>query len=222
MKRTIKDFVLLLLRGIGMGAADIVPGVSGGTIAFITGIYKELIDSIKSVNIEAFKLLISFKIAKFWKHVNGNFLVSIFLGIFISIFSLSKYVLKPLLETHPILVWSFFFGLIVASAIYIIKKIERWNYKNVIAIIIGVAVAYLLTIVSPAKTPDGYWFVFIAGVISICAMILPGISGAFILLLLGKYEYIFIDAVSNFKIDILIVYATGAVIGLISFSNLFY
>ncbi len=201
-----------------MGAADVVPGVSGGTIAFITGIYEELIESIKSVNLSSIKLLLSFKLKDFWKAVNGNFLLSLVVGIAISFLSIAK-LIKYLLEQHPILIWSFFFGLIVASALVIAKKITEWKLRSIIAMIVGIGIAYMVTVVTPAETTNAYWFLFLSGALAICAMILPGISGAFILLLLGKYEFV-LNALSSFKLDIIAVVAAGAVVGLLSFSNL--
>ena len=201
-----------------MGAADVVPGVSGGTIAFITGIYEELINSLKSINGSAVKLLFQFKIKDFWKAVNGNFLSALIFGIAVSFLSLAK-LIKYFLEEQPILIWSFFFGLIVASAIVIAKKITEWKWRTIIALLIGVGIAYMVTVVTPAETPTSYWFLFLSGALAICAMILPGISGAFILLLLGKYEYI-LNALSTFKLDVIAVVGCGAVVGLLSFSNL--
>ena len=204
-------------KGICMGAADVVPGVSGGTIAFLMGIYSELIDSIKSVNGEALKLLFKGKIAAFWKHINGNFLASLFAGILISVLSLAK-LMKYLLEFHPIPLWSFFFGLILASAIYILKGLDKWSLQNIIALLIGVGIAAFICVASPAQTPTDLWFIFLSGAIAICAMILPGISGSFILLLLGKYEFI-MSAVSEMNILVLVVFAAGCAVGIISFSH---
>lgn len=218
MNRNTKDYLLLTLKGMGMGAADVVPGVSGGTIAFITGIYEELINSIKSVNLNALKLLLSFKLAAFWKAVNGNFLISVLLGIGISIFSLAKG-LEYLLHHYPILVWSFFFGLIVASAIYVSRTIKQWTTGTVIAGIVGIAVAYFITVISPAEANTTWLFIFISGAIAICAMILPGISGSFILVLLGMYKFI-LSAVGDLNIPVLLVFIAGAAIGIIAFSNL--
>ena len=218
MTRSIKDYIFIALKGMGMGAADVVPGVSGGTIAFITGIYEELIESIKSVNLSSIKLLLSFKLKDFWKAVNGNFLLSLVVGIAISFLSIAK-LIKYLLEQHPILIWSFFFGLIVASALVIAKKITEWKLRSIIAMIVGIGIAYMVTVVTPAETTNAYWFLFLSGALAICAMILPGISGAFILLLLGKYEFV-LNALSSFKLDIIAVVAAGAVVGLLSFSNL--
>jgi len=210
-----KKYLMLVLKGMGMGAADVVPGVSGGTIAFITGIYEELIDSIKSINLATVKLLFSEGIAAFWKAINGSFLFSIIIGIGISVLSLAK-LLKFILENYPELIWSFFFGLIVASAIYVAKQIKVWNAGSIVSLIMGIAVAYVITEITPAETTNAWWFVFISGAIAICAMILPGISGSFILLLLGKYTYI-IGAVSDLNIGILIIFLSGAVVGIISF-----
>ncbi len=218
MTRSIKDYIIIAMKGMGMGAADVVPGVSGGTIAFITGIYEELIESIKSVNLNSIKLLLNFKLADFWKAVNGKFLLSLITGIAISVLSIAK-LIRYLLEQHPILIWSFFFGLIVASAIIIAKKITEWKLRSIIAILVGIGIAYMVTVVTPAETPNAYWFLFLSGALAICAMILPGISGAFILLLLGKYEFI-LDALSSFKLDVIAVVGAGAVVGLLSFSNL--
>ena len=201
-----------------MGAADVVPGVSGGTIAFIAGIYEELVDSIKSINLHALKLLFTLKLKDFWKQINGSFLFSILLGIGISIFSLAK-LMTWLLEHYPIHIWSFFFGLIIASTVLVAKEIRRWNVGTVIALIIGAVIAYVITILSPSETPNTWWFIILSGAIAICAMILPGISGAFILLLMGKYAYI-IGAVGDLKIGILLLFAIGAVAGIVSFSHL--
>lgn len=217
MNRTFKDYFTLAIKGIGMGAADVVPGVSGGTIAFITGIYEELIDSIKSININAIKLIFTGKFAEFWKAINGSFLISVFIGIGISIFSLAKG-LEFLLNHYPILVWSFFFGLIVASAIYVARSIEKWDFRTVVAGILGIAVAYIITVISPAEANTSYWFIFFSGSIAICAMILPGISGSFILVLLGMYKFI-LEAVGNMEIAVILTFMVGAAVGIIAFSN---
>lgn len=217
MSRTIKDYVTLALKGMAMGAADVVPGVSGGTIAFIVGIYDELINSIKSINAHSLKLLFTGKIVSFWKAINGSFLFSILLGIGISVFSLAK-LITWLLEAHPIMVWAFFFGLVLASTWFVSKDIKEWNVKTITSFIVGAAVAYYITVATPAETPTNLLFIFLCGAIAICAMILPGISGSFILVLLGKYFYI-MDAVKELKIGILLVFAAGALIGITSFSR---
>ena len=188
MGRSTRDYIIIGLKGMGMGAADVVPGVSGGTIAFISGIYEELLTSISNVNFDLLKTLKKegFKVA--WKQLNGAFLTSLFLGIFISIVSLAK-TIKYLLENEPILLWSFFFGLVVASIIFIGKQVENWNYKFLFLAMFGVAFGYIITIASSTTlTEINYLFLVFAGAIASCAMILPGISGAFILLLLGAYQ----------------------------------
>jgi putative membrane protein len=217
MNRTAKDYLVLVLKGMGMGAADVVPGVSGGTIAFITGIYEELINSIKSINLNALKLILHGKIKDFWKAINGTFLMSVLLGIGISVFSLAKG-LKYLLDNHPVLVWSFFFGLIVASAVYVAKTIKKWDIVTILAGIAGIVIAYFITIITPAEANTTTWFIFLSGAIAICAMILPGISGSFILVLLGMYKFI-LDAVGNLQIAVILTFLTGAAIGIIAFSN---
>lgn len=217
MNRNISDYLLLLVKGMAMGAADVIPGVSGGTIALITGIYEELINSIRSINLKALKLLFSGKPAAFWKAINGNFLLSVLLGIGISIFSLAKG-LTYLLHHYPILVWSFFFGLIVASAIYVARTIKNWNAGAVAAGIAGIVIAYFITVISPTEANSSWYYIFFSGVIAICAMILPGISGSFILVLLGMYAFI-LGAVGDLNIPVLLLFGAGAAIGIIGFSN---
>lgn len=214
----LKKCAAVAFKGMCMGAADVIPGVSGGTIAFIMGIYGELLDSIKSINGEAFKLLFSGKIGTFWKHINGTFLASLFTGILISVFSLAK-LMKYLLEFHPVPLWSFFFGLILASAVYILKGLDKWSVQNIISLLVGVATGAFICLASPGQTPDALWFIFLSGAIAICAMILPGISGSFILLLLGKYAFV-MEAVSTLNIPVLIVFAAGAGIGIVCFSRI--
>ena len=211
-------YIILALKGCAMGMADVVPGVSGGTIAFISGIYEELLDSIRSVNATALKLLLKFRLAEFWRHINGRFLLPVLLGIAIAIFSLAR-LMTYLLVNHPIAIWSFFFGLIVASALLVAKQIGRWDWRTVLAFVVGAVAAWWITVATPAETPNDWWFVMLSGAIAICAMILPGISGAFILLLLGKYQYI-MHAVGEFNIPVIVVFVIGAVAGIISFSHL--
>lgn len=200
-----------------MGAADIVPGVSGGSIALITGIYEELLRSINSFNGDSLKLLLKFEFKAFFTAVNGAFLLSLFLGIMTSIFSLSK-LITYLMAEHPIPLWSFFCGLILISAFLILKDIKEWNLGVIIALIIGTVSAYFITELPPTSSPDALWFTFVAGAIAICAMILPGISGSFILLILGKYEPV-INAVSERDFATLGIFALGCIVGLLSFSR---
>lgn len=218
LKKKKSAYLLLVLRGMGMGAADVVPGVSGGTIAFITGIYEELINSIKNINLEALRLFFTGRWKSFWKHINGNFLLAVFAGIFISVVSLAK-VLEYLLEHQPLLIWSFFFGLIVASSWVVSRKIMKWEYPKIVALVGGIGIAFYITSVTPATTTDAFWFIFIAGALASCAMILPGISGSFILLLLGKYTFALHAVNERILLDLLLL-GSGAVLGIILFSNL--
>ncbi|MEN8201272.1 MAG: DUF368 domain-containing protein [Bacteroidota bacterium] len=218
MKKTINKYIFLVLRGMGMGAADVVPGVSGGTIAFITGIYEELVYSIKSINLEALKLFFTGKWKSFWKHINGNFLLAVFAGIFVSVLSLAK-VLEYLLEHQPILIWAFFFGLILASSYVVSRKISKWEYPKIVALVGGIGIAFYITSVTPTTTTDSTWFVILSGGLASCAMILPGISGSFILLLLGKYTFA-LHAVNERIILDLLLLGSGALVGLVLFANL--
>lgn len=217
MKRGIKDYGMLMLKGIAMGAADVVPGVSGGTVAFIVGIYEELINSIKSINPTNLKLLFSLRIAEFWKAINANFLLALVSGIAISIFSLAK-LITYLLENEPVLVWAFFFGLVLSSTYFVAKAITQWDWKTYLFFVIGTVGAYFITVATPTETPNNLFFIFLCGAIAICAMILPGISGSFILVLLGKYFYI-MSAVKSLDIVVMLVFICGAFIGITSFSN---
>lgn len=218
MARTIKDYLVIGLKGMAMGAADVVPGVSGGTIAFISGIYEELIDSIQSINFGTLKSLRDGGLRPAWKSFNGNFLLALFSGIFLSIFSLSK-ILSTLLETQPVLVWSFFFGLVLASIYFVVKAIERWNAVLVALFGLGAAIAYGITTLPVYKGVDSLPFLFLSGALAVCAMILPGISGSFILVLLGSYKAV-LDAVHERKFAEVLTVAFGAVVGLLSFARL--
>ncbi|NVJ87153.1 MAG: DUF368 domain-containing protein [Algoriphagus sp.] len=216
--RSTKKYLLTYLKGMAMGAADIVPGVSGGSIALITGIYQQLLNSINSFNRENLSLLLQWELKKFFKSVNGTFLLSLLLGILTSIFTLSK-LITYLMDVHPIPLWSFFCGLILVSAFIILKEIKRWHLGVILALIVGTLLAWWVTELPPTSSPDAIWFTFIAGAIAICAMILPGISGSFILLILGKYENI-LAAVSERDFLTLGVFALGCVVGILSFSRL--
>ncbi|WP_299159871.1 DUF368 domain-containing protein [uncultured Tenacibaculum sp.] len=218
MNRTSKDYLVIMLKGIAMGAADVVPGVSGGTIAFISGIYEELLSSISNVNLSLFKTLKEKGFKSAWEQLNGNFLASLFVGIFISIVSLAK-VISWLLVNHPILLWSFFFGLVLASVIYIAKQITKWNIISIILLIVGAVLAYYITTMNPLVSENSSTlFMFFAGAIAICAMILPGISGSFILVLLGAYKPV-LAAINNRDYTTIAAVGLGAVIGLLSFSR---
>lgn len=202
----------IYLRGLAMGAADVVPGVSGGTIAFITGIYGELIESIKSVNLASLKALKNEGIGGFWQHINGTFLLSLGLGI-ISAIALLASAIGYLLETYPQYLWSFFFGLILASSVVILRQVTQWRAAEVIILIAGIVISSFISLSTPTSIQATPLIVFLAGSIAICAMILPGISGSFILLLMGLYVPI-LGAVKNFEITTLVLFLSGAAIGL--------
>lgn len=224
MKGLIK-YITVAVKGACMGAADVIPGVSGGTIAFIMGIYDEFVGSLASINTEAVKLLFKGRFKEFWKHINGSFLLSIVIGIGISVVCLAG-LMQYLLANKPIQTWAFFFGLIVASSIFIIRGISGWKIREGLFLVFGILLGIVICTLSPTQTPDGLWFIFISGATAICAMILPGISGSFILLILGKYQYIMgviSDLVSGVNIgqNLLIIgtFGIGAVVGILSFSK---
>lgn len=216
--RTIKDYLLLFAKGLAMGGADVVPGVSGGTIAFISGIYEELIDSIKAINLNTLKVLLKGEFKEFWQQINGNFLTVLFSGIIISLKSLASLV-TYLMEHNPIQLWSFFLGLILISSIVILRQIKKWSLGVVIIGLIGIVLSYYLTSMSPAQTNDSYLMIFLSGALAICAMILPGISGAFILLILGKYQLV-VGALGNLDYGIIAVFIAGAATGILMFVRL--
>ena len=201
-----------------MGAADIVPGVSGGTIAFITGIYEELLKSISSINFKIFGLLKDKSIKSVWYKINGNFLACIFSGIIFSVFSLSKSI-TLLIKNYPILVWSFFFGLILASSFIIGRTIRSWNSKKVVCLLFGAFIAFGITRLSPVENPESIFYIFISGAVAICAMVLPGVSGSFILLLMGSYKLI-LKALNELNLTVILVFSFGCLIGLLSFARL--
>ena len=224
MKGFLKN-IIVAVKGACMGAADVIPGVSGGTIAFIMGIYDDFVGSLASINGEAVRLLFKGQFKAFWKHINGSFLLSLVIGIGISVVSLAG-LMQMLLSDFPIQTWAFFFGLIVASSIFIIRGISGWRLREGLLLVLGIILGVVICTLSPTQTPDGLWFIFLSGAIAICAMVLPGISGSFILLILGKYQYIMgviSDLVSGVDFGrnllILCVFAIGAVIGILSFSK---
>lgn len=231
LMRTLKDYVVISAKGLAMGAADVVPGVSGGTIALIAGIYQELINTITSINLDLFKTLKEEGIAAAFEKMNGKFLLALITGIAISILSLAK-LFHYLLDHQAVLVWSFFFGLILASVWLIGSRVEKWNTANVLALIVGTIISFGVTVVSPAQGPDTYWYLFLSGALAFVAMILPGISGSFILLLLGAYHLVLgkvsaiLDALKDMDLTALLsngialgIFAFGGLIGLLSFSR---
>jgi putative membrane protein len=212
-----KSRLILYLKGVAMGAADIVPGVSGGTIALITGIYEELITTIKNINLDLFKSFFASGYKKFWIELNGNFLITLLLGIFTSVILLAQ-VIVFLLENHEYKLWGFFFGLIVASAVLILKDIQSFSINLAFWVLVGIIAAGAISLSNSTNIPNTDVYVFFTGSIAITAMILPGISGSFILLLLSKYEFI-INAIKDFELRVIIVFAVGCIFGLIIFSR---
>ncbi|MFV0476935.1 MAG: DUF368 domain-containing protein [Parahaliea sp.] len=210
----------IFLRGMAMGAADIVPGVSGGTIAFITGIYDRLLGSIRAFDLTLLNLLLKGQINKAWRHVDGGFLLALLVGIATSILSLAR-LIGWLLETHPVPLWSFFFGLILASALVLIKQVDYWNPGRVTALVVGVAMALFVALSPVLNLGEGMSAIFAAGFIAVCAMILPGISGSFILVLLGMYATV-LAAVRSLDLLLIAVFAAGAACGLMCFSRLLH
>jgi len=217
MQRRFSDYLLISLKGIAMGAADAVPGVSGGTIAFISGIYEELIMTISGVNLNLLTTLRKQGFVAFWKQLNGSFLLALLTGIIISFVTFMR-LAKYLIEEHPVLIWSFFFGLIVASIFFVGKQIKTWNLGTIVALIFGTVAAYYITTLPSMANNDSSIFLFFAGALAICAMILPGISGSFILVILGAYKTLS-DALHDFDFKKIAIFAIGAVIGLLSFSR---
>jgi Predicted membrane protein len=218
MTKRFKDYVLISLKGLAMGAVEVVPGVSSGTIALISGIYEELLSTIKNFPIAVKDLFKNkFDLKLFWESVNGNFLLALFLGMGIGVLSLAK-LTKHMLESHPVPVWAFFFGLVLASVWFVLREVEKWKASYFILFAVGVAVGFLITILSPAETPEDLWFIFFSGAIAISAMMLPGISGSFILLILGKYQYM-LTALTEGNIPVILTFISGALIGIILFSH---
>jgi putative membrane protein len=217
MQRRFIDYLIISLKGVAMGAADAVPGVSGGTIAFISGIYEELINAISNINLSLFKTLFKQGIPAFWKQLNGNFILSLLLGIIISYVSFMR-LAKYLLEHEPVLIWSFFFGLIIASIYFVGKQITKWNLSAIVSAILGAVIAFYISSLPSLGANDSATFLFFAGAIAICAMILPGISGSFILIILGAYKTLS-DALHDFDVKKIVLFASGALIGLLSFSH---
>lgn len=206
------------IKGFGMGAANVIPGVSGGTIALLTGIFTEIIDSLNAMmDPSSWKLLLQGKFREFWRYIHGTFLVSLFIGVLISIFSLAK-LMVYVMAYYPVQTWAFFFGLIIASSAYMIYDIKGWKVNDVLFFVVGIVLGVVICTLSPTTTPDSLWFIFICGAFAVCTMILPGISGSFILVILGKYDFI-MQSVNELNIPVLVVFGLGCVIGILGFSK---
>ncbi|GAA3567950.1 DUF368 domain-containing protein [Snuella lapsa] len=239
--RTLTDRIFLVLKGLGMGAANKVPGVSGGVVAFVAGFYEEFIYSLQKINRKAFKLLFNGRFKSFYNYVNGRFLSLLFFGMIVSYFSVSK-ALDYLIKHYELYVWSVFFGMIIGSIYYINKDFRDWNYKTYSSLAIGIIIGLSISFLNPAKENDNLWFVFFCGIISVSGMTLPGFSGSFILILLGNYVLLLVDSVNALydtfyeiikgdfgfidnverlrMLKVLAVFTLGSVTGLVTFSHL--
>lgn len=210
--------ILTGLKGFGMGAANVIPGVSGGTIALLTGIFTEIIDALNALmDPSSWKMLLKGQFREFWRYIHGTFLVSLLVGVLISIFSLAK-LMVYVMHFYPVQTWAFFFGLIIASSVYMIYDIKGWKFVDFLFFAVGIALGVVICTLSPTTTPDDLWFIFICGAIAVCTMILPGISGSFILVILGKYDYI-MQSVNQLNLPVLLVFGIGCVIGILGFSK---
>ncbi|MGR7813588.1 DUF368 domain-containing protein [Lacinutrix undariae] len=238
--RTLRDRIFLVIKGLGMGAANKVPGVSGGVVAFVAGFYEEFIYSLQKFNGKALKLLFNGRFKSFFSYVNGRFLSLLFLGMLISYFSVSK-ILDYFLIHHELYIWSLFFGMIIGSIYYINKDFKDWNYKTILALIIGISLGISVSFLDPAMENDNLFFVFFCGIISVSGMTLPGFSGSFILILLGNYVLLLVDSVNALydtlsdlfignldfindpfrmkMLKILGVFTLGSFVGLVTFSH---
>ncbi len=213
------EYILDFLKGIAMGIGNIIPGVSGGTIALITGIYERFIHAFRSFDVKAVRMLLKGDIKGLIAHTDLWFLTSVFLGVLLSIIALAR-VLGYTFEYYPVYTWAYFFGLILASIWYVGKTVERWNAGAVIFLLIGVAFAAGISLFSQSTPNDNVWYLLLCGVVATCSMMLPGLSGSFVLVLMGNYELIFVDGVNTMNLQVLLPVAVGAVIGLIAFSRL--
>jgi len=198
-----KEYISLFFKGMGIGAANVIPGVSGGTIALITGIFEKLILSIKSFDLTALRYLFTGRLKQFAQHVNLTFLLAVFMGVALSILSVAR--LFDYLFTHyPVYIWSFFFGLILASVFFVGKTIDKWNIVVIISFIVGAIVAVLISILKPAGENGSFLYLLLCGIVATCSMILPGLSGSFVLILMGNYQLVMIDAVNDLNIKVLL------------------
>lgn len=213
------NYLLLFLKGMAIGVANVIPGVSGGTIALITEIYERLINALKSLDLKALKLLISLDIKAFLKYTDFYFLLAVFGGSVVSVFSIAK-LFEYLFAHHPILIWAFFFGLILASVYFVGKRINKWSNSSKIALCVGAMAALSMSFITPAAENSNLFFVFVCGIVGISGMMLPGLSGSFILILLGNYELLMVRAITELNYVLLAVFLAGSAFGLLSFSHI--
>ncbi|HCX99506.1 MAG TPA: DUF368 domain-containing protein [Bacteroidales bacterium] len=218
MKVRLVQYLVFFLKGMGMGAANVIPGVSGGTVALITGIFERIINAIKSFNLTALSLLFKGKIKELIIYVDFYFLLSVGIGMIVSIISLAR-VLKFLFESYPVFIWAFFFGLIVASVFYVGKTVTKWRFSVYLFFLTGTAIAVWVSFMNPATPNDSFLYLVLCGVVAICSMILPGLSGSFVLILMGNYELVMIDAVTQGNFTVLLPVVLGGIVGVIAFSH---
>ena len=214
----IKEQSIVFVKSLAMGAVNAIPGVSGGTIAMITGIFERIINSLKSFDITAFKLLLKGKFREFARHTDFVFIVNVVIGNLVAIISLAK-LFEILFRDYPIYIWAYFFGLVFASVFFLGKTVTQWNWRNILAFIIGTALAIYISIATPGVENDNFFYLMLCGAIAICCKILPGTSGAFVLLLMGNYYLIMIDSINHGRFDILAPFILGAVVGIVPFSH---
>jgi putative membrane protein len=213
------QYIANFFKGLGVGSANVIPGVSGGTIALITGIFERLINALKSCNLTAIKLFFTGKFKEFAQHIDLWFLVSVGSGVLVAILSIAR-LFEFLFAEYPIYLWSFFFGMILVSIYYVGITIEKFNWKVLVSFVIGTAIALLIAFGTPAKENSNFIYLMICGAVATCSMILPGLSGSFVLVLMGNYQLIMIDAVNDLNLNILLPVVTGGVVGLLAFSHL--
>lgn len=218
MNNTVISFVKTSIKGAAMGAANVIPGVSGGTIALITGVFERLINAIKSFDTTALRLLVKGDFKSFARHIDLTFLIALFLGIGVAIISLAK-LFDFLFENYPVYIWAYFFGLVLSSIFYVGKTVKEWLAPSIISLLIGTVIAVAISVLTPASENTSFWYLILCGVVAICSMILPGLSGSFVLILLGNYQLVMINAVNNMAVDILLPVVLGAGVGLIAFSH---
>ncbi|MCT4648291.1 MAG: DUF368 domain-containing protein [Carboxylicivirga sp.] len=218
MNDSIISYIKIAIKGAAMGAANVIPGVSGGTIALITNIFERLINAIKSFNGKAIQLLLKRDFKALVQHIDLYFLIALFAGIGIAVVSLAK-LFEYLFENYPIHIWAYFFGLVLASVYFVGKTVKNWSASSIISAIVGTAIAVYISYLTPASQDDSFLYLVLCGVVAICSMILPGLSGSFVLILLGNYQLVMIDAINNLEIKVLFPVAIGAIAGLIAFSH---
>lgn len=218
MKRSLYDYFIVGLKGFAMGAANVIPGVSGGTIALITGIYVEFINTLKNFNLKALKLLFKFKFKELFEYINLPFIMSLGLGVLLSLFTIAK-LFEYLFEHHPIYIWSFFFGLILASVYFVGKTVKKWSMVNILWFIFGAVVAAGISFMNQIAENDNLLYVLLCGVVGISGMMLPGLSGSFILIIMGNYRLLMVEAISDFNVVLLSVFVVGSVAGMLAFSH---